>query len=98
MSMRIREVNSKDDMAKVIDDYITTGYRVKESGSNSALMQKKTWGGVLGIVAVIVGLLFSIFTIGISLLLLVYPIYAHYAADKVLVRIGEAPEQKAGTL
>jgi hypothetical protein len=98
--MRIREVNSKDDMAKVIDDYITTGYGVKESGSNSALMQKKTWGSAAGwIVSIVVALLLSIPTIGFSLLiLLVYPIYAHYTSDKVMVRIGEAVEQKAGTL
>lgn len=99
--MRIREVSSKDELAKVVDDYITTGHKVKEAGVNSALMQKKSWGSAAGwIVSIVVALILAIPTvfIGSIVILLAYPIYAHYAAEKVLIRVGSAPEMTAGTL
>lgn len=96
--MRIRECKDKDEMARLVDDFLTTGWKVKEQGAGSTLMQKKTWGGAFGLVAIVVGLLLSIPTIGISLLLLAYPIYAHFGAEKMLIRIGAAPETKVGTM
>jgi len=32
MATRIRDVKNEDDMQRVIDDFITTGYVVKEQG------------------------------------------------------------------
>jgi len=88
VSPRIREVNDKTEMDRVIDDFMTQGYTIKEQGANTALLKKRSWGSAAGwIIAIVLTLLLSIPTIGFSFLILVaYPIYAHYAAPEVLLR------------
>ena len=89
VSPRIRDVNDKDEMARVIDDFMTQGYSIKDQGTNTALLKKKSWGSAAGwIVSIIVALVLTVFTVGISWIIpIVYAIYAHYAAPEVLVRI-----------
>ena len=90
MATRIRDVQNQDDMNRVVDDFITTGYVVKEQGLNSTMMQKHTWGSALGwIVAIVVALIVAIPTLGIGtvIILVAYPIIAHKTASKVLLRV-----------
>jgi hypothetical protein len=85
---RIRDTANPDEAARVIDDFMTQGYVIKDQGINTTLLKKKSWGSAAGwIVAIIVALVLTVFTFGISWLLpIVYAIYAHYAAPGVLVR------------
>ena len=90
MATRIRDVRSKDDMQKVIDDFMTTGYVVKEQGINSTLMQKHSWGSAIGwIIAIVIGAILAIPTVGIGFVVVVvaYAVIAHVTAPKVLLRI-----------
>jgi hypothetical protein len=90
MATRIRDVKNKDDMQKVIDDFMTTGYVVKEQGINSTLMQKHSWGSAIGwILAIIIGAVLAIPTLGIGFVVVViaYAVVAHVTAPKVLLRI-----------
>lgn len=90
MATRIRDVRSKDDMQKVIDYFITTGYVVKEQGINSTLMQKHSWGSAIGwIIAIVIGAILAIPTVGIGFVVVVvaYAVIAHVTAPKVLLRI-----------
>jgi hypothetical protein len=90
MATRIRDVKDKDDMQRVIDDFMTTGYVVKEQGMNSTLMQKHSWGSAIGwIIAIVVGIVLGVFTVGIGFLVVViaYAVIAHVTAPKVLLRI-----------
>ena len=90
MATRVREVNSKDDMQRVIDDFITTGYVVKEQGINTTMLQKHTWGSAIGwIVAIILAFILAIPTVFISLAAvpIAYLIIAHYTAPKVLLKL-----------
>ena len=89
---RIRDTANPDEAARVIDDFMTQGYVIKDSGVNTTLLKKKSWGSAAGwIVAIIVALVLTVFTLGISWLIpIVYAIYAHYAAPEVLVRTAPA--------
>jgi hypothetical protein len=90
MSTRIRNVEDENDMQKVIDDFITTGYVVKEQGLNSTLMQKHSWGSAIGwIMALILGVIVGLFTVGIGFIVIVlaYAVVAHVTAPKLLLRI-----------
>ena len=90
MATRIRNVKDQDDMQRVIDDFITTGYVVKEQGINSAMLQKHTWGSAVGwIIAIILAFVLAIPTVFISVLVVpvAYLIFAHYSAPKVMLRI-----------
>lgn len=90
MATRIRDVRNKDDMQRVIDDFMTTGYVVKEQGMNSAMLQKHSWGTAIGwILAIVVGIILGVFTVGIGFLVVViaYAVIAHVTAPKVLLRI-----------
>ena len=88
VSPRIRDTKDKDEMARVIDDFMTQGYTIKDQGANTVLLKKKTWGSAAGwIVSIIVALILTVFTIGLSWILpIAYAIYAHYNAPEVLVR------------
>lgn len=88
VSPRIRDTKDKDEMARVIDDFMTQGYTIKDQGANTVLLKKKTWGSAAGwIVSIIAALILTVFTFGLSWILPVaYAIYAHYNAPEVLVR------------
>jgi tetrahydromethanopterin S-methyltransferase subunit F len=94
-SPRIREVQDKQDMQRVVDDFMTQGYTVKDEGMYTTLMKKKTWGSAVGIIlSIILGGIVAIFTVGLGLLIIpAYIIYAHYAAPEVLLRIARTQEQ-----
>jgi len=54
------------------------------------MMQKHTWGSAIGwIVAILLGIITGIFTVGIGFLVFVigYLVFAHYTAPKVMLRI-----------
>ena len=89
VSPRIRDVNDKDEMARVIDDFMTQGYSIKDQGTNTALLKKKSWGSAAGwIVSLIVALVLAVFTVGLSFIIpIAYAIVAHYNAPEVLIRI-----------
>ena len=89
VSPRIRDVNDKDEMARVIDDFMTQGYSIKDQGTNTALLKKKSWGSAAGwIVSLIVATVLAIFTVGLSYIIpIAYAIVAHYNAPEVLIRV-----------
>jgi hypothetical protein len=89
VSPRIREVADKAEMDRVVDDFMTQGFTVKEEGSSTVLLKKKSWGSAAGwIVSIVVALILAVFTFGISFVIpIVYAVYAHYNAPEVLLRI-----------
>ncbi len=40
VTARIRKFNSKSEMEKALDEYITMGYRVREQGESTILVRK----------------------------------------------------------
>jgi uncharacterized membrane protein YjgN (DUF898 family) len=89
MAPRIRDVANDKEMAQVTDDFMTQGYTIKEQGTQSTLLKKKSWGSGAGwIVSIVVAAILTIFTLGISWVIpIAYAIYAHYAAPEVLLRL-----------
>jgi hypothetical protein len=90
MGTRIRDVENRSDMQKVIDDFMTTGYVVKEQGLNSTLMQKHSWGSAIGwVLALVAGVVIGVFTVGIGFVIVViaYAVVARVTAPKVLLRV-----------
>jgi hypothetical protein len=98
VSPRIREVDNKEEMQRVIDDFMTQGYGIKEEGTATALLKKKTWGSAAGIIVslilmFVVGIVTIFYGFLVSWLIpVIYVIYAHYNAPEVLLRI-RAPQQ-----
>src|SRR5665647_356269 len=94
-SPRIREVQDKQEMQRVVDDFMTQGYTIKDQGMDTTLLKKKSWGSAAGvIVSIILGGIVAIFTVGLGLLIIpAYMIYAHYSAPEVLIRIARAQPQ-----
>jgi hypothetical protein len=95
VSPRIREVQDKQEMQRVVDDFMTQGYTIKDQGIDTTLMKKKSWGSAVGIiVSIILGIIVAIFTVGLGLLIIpAYIVYAHYAAPEVLLRTARAQPQ-----
>ena len=88
----------KEEMQRVIDDFMTQGYAIKEEGSDTALLKKKTWGSAAGIiVSLVLMIVVGVFTIFIGFLFswlipVIYVIYAHYNAPEVLIRVRAKPQ------
>ena len=95
VSPRIREVQDKQEMQRVVDDFMTQGYTIKDQGIDTTLMKKKSWGSAAGIIAsIILGIIVAIFTVGIGLVIIpAYIIYAHYQAPEVLLRTARPQPQ-----
>jgi hypothetical protein len=99
VSPRIRDVQDKQELQRVVDDFMTQGYTIKDQGMDTTLMKKKSWGSAAGIiVSIILGGIVAIFTVGLGLLIIpAYMIYAHYQAPEVLIRTAlqqpQAPPQ-----
>jgi hypothetical protein len=91
VSPRIIEVQDKQEMQRVVDDFMTQRYTVKLEGTESTLMKKKTSTKgitvslilmiVVGVGTLFIGFLFS------WLIPVIYVIYAHYNAPEVLLRV-----------
>jgi tetrahydromethanopterin S-methyltransferase subunit F len=97
VSPRIREVQDKQEMQRVVDDFMTQGYTIKEQGMDTTLMKKKTWGSAAGIiVSIVLMFIIDITIIGILfswIIPVAYVLYAHYSAPEVLLRTVQAQPQ-----
>lgn len=82
---RIRRVDGQKEMEKVIDDFITQGYKIKNQGERSTLMKKKTWGS--GGMHIVVAVLTLWWTLGIGNA--VYAIYKYLTAEEVQIKIDD---------
>lgn len=89
---RIRKTQSQREHDSIVDDFVTQGHEVIEQGERTTLLRKKSWGSFLG--HTIVALLTIWWTLGLGNL--AYALIAHYAAEKIMVRI-EDQEQTAAS-
>jgi hypothetical protein len=80
---RIRRVDTQREMEKVIDDFITQGYKVKSQGERSTLMKEKDWGSGGGHIAVAVLTIW--WTLGIGNL--AYALYKYFTAAEVQIKV-----------
>lgn len=80
---RIRRVDDEKEMDKVIDDFITQGYKVKSRGEQSAMMKEKDFGS--GGMHLIILIFLGWWTIGIANA--VYAAYKYFGADEVQIKI-----------
>jgi hypothetical protein len=78
---RIRKFNSKSEMERALDEYITTGYRVREQGENNILVRKHDNGNIIVIIV-----LFCCFVIPSIL----YVWYKRTHADTILMKVEES--------
>jgi len=95
VSPRITEVQDKQEMQRVVDEFMAQGYTVKLEGTETTLLKKKRWGSAVGIiVSIILGLFVGVFTLGIGFVIIpAYMIYAHYSAPEVLLRMVKVQPQ-----
>lgn len=82
---RIRRVDDQKEMEKVIDDFITQGYKIKSQGERSTMMKEKDWGS--GAMHVIVLIFLGWWTLGIANAL--YAAYAYWTSEEVKIQIEE---------
>jgi hypothetical protein len=82
---RIRRVDDTREMERVVEDFLTRGYKVKSDGQNSTLLKKKTWGSGSG--HLVVAALTIWWTLGIGNV--AYAIYKNLTAEEVQVKVEE---------
>ncbi|GAA0465361.1 hypothetical protein MUK72_00785 [Halococcus dombrowskii] len=83
---RIRRVDDQREMEKVIDDFVTQGYRIKEQGENSTMMKEKDWGS--GGMHLIVLVFLGWWTVGIANA--VYAAYKYFTGAEVKIQVEES--------
>jgi len=77
--VRTRTVNTRDELEKVVDEYVEKGYKVKNSSQESATVKERTVGSWL------IHLLLLIFTVGLGNI--VYLLYSWATADTVEINL-----------
>lgn len=91
MRSRIRKVRSEREYEEVIDEYVTTGYRIKERGEKTANLIKPNYGGVAS--HVLIFLLIGWWTIfAANIIWLIYNYYTN--SEEVLLKIISPHPQK----
>jgi len=80
---RIRRVDDEREMEKVIDDFITQGYKVKSRGERSTMMKEKSYGS--GFAHLIILIFVGWWTLGIANA--VYAAYKYYTGDEVQIKV-----------
>lgn len=82
-AVRVRKVTTQKALEEMVDDFITRGYAVESEGKRSVRLKYQTWGTGVG------HLLWALLTIWCTLGLgnLAYAIYAHSAAESVLIKL-----------
>jgi hypothetical protein len=87
---RLRKVKSKEELEERVDDYMTQGYEILEEGTLTTLLRKKSWGSAGGHVLCLIFV--GWWTLGIANA--IYAAIAHYAADKVFLRVEKKVQKK----
>lgn len=82
---RLRRVDNRQEFERVIDDYITQGYKVKSRGEMSAQLKEKDYGS-LGAHAVIF-IIFGWWTLFVANV--IYAAIKYSGADSVTVKINQ---------
>ncbi len=81
---RIRRVKDDSEREMVVDDFVTTGYRVVEEGAKTTLMRKKYYGN--WIIHLLLLLTTVWFTLGLANL--AYAGLAYFVlADEILIKV-----------
>lgn len=85
---RIRRVENRQEFERVIDDYITQGYKVKSRGEMSAQLKEKSYGSWAAhtIIFIVVGW-WTLFVANI-----VYAAIKYSGADSVTVKMDQRAE------
>lgn len=82
---RIRRVDDKREMEKVIDDFVTQGYKVKSQGQRSTMMKEKNFGS--GGIHLLILIFLGWWTLGVANAL--YAGYAYYTGDEVNIKVDD---------
>lgn len=83
VNTRIRKARSEREYEEVIDEYITTGYKVQDRGQKTAQLMDAKYGSVLSHIVIFI---FTFWTFCIANVL--WAVYNYYSnSDKVLVKL-----------
>ena len=80
---RIRRVDDEREMEKVVDDFVTQGYKIKNQGQTSTMMKEKDYGG--GAAHLIILVIFGWWTLGIANAL--WAAFKYFTSDEVKIAI-----------
>lgn len=100
---RIRRVESKDEKNRLVDEFYTRGYKIKENGEVNARLKKKEYGDaddhivifiLLLILATVIFNIAGLPPIGIWVVVIggniIYAIYCWYTAEEVLITLNNS--------
>lgn len=82
---RIRRVESRKEMERTVEDFLTRGYKIKDEGQESMMLKKKNWG--TGGMHVVIAVLTIWWTLGLGNV--AYAIYKYLTAEEVQVKVEE---------
>jgi hypothetical protein len=70
-------------MERVVEDFLTRGYKLKDEGQQSTMVKKKTWGS--GGMHIVVAVLTIWWTFGLGNV--AYAVYKYLSAEEVQIKI-----------
>jgi abortive infection bacteriophage resistance protein len=86
--VRIRKVDTQNQMEELIDEYITQGYKVEDRGQATAKLKKVQYGSLVG--HILIFIVFGWWTFLLANIL--YLIYSYMSGEEVLLKIRKVEE------
>jgi hypothetical protein len=83
--MRLRETESKKELRKVVDQYITEGYKIQSRGNNSVKLKKTEYGSFAAHILIFIVTAWWTFLLGN----IFYAAYKYITGEQVLVQLEE---------
>lgn len=80
---RVRRVESRKEMERTTEDFLTRGYKIKQEGQESTMLKKKNWGS--GGMHIVIAVLTAWWTLGVGNV--AYAIYKYLTAEEVQIKI-----------
>lgn len=81
---RVRKVDSNEKMEELVDDYVTTSYKIVSQGESTTQLKENGGFGTVG-GHIIVLLLTGWWTFGIGNL--IYGLIKYYSGERVLIKV-----------
>lgn len=100
---RLRRVDSQRELERVLDDFVTKGYKIQRQGQYTAKVKEKDWGDItnhafLALLTFIVGAI-TLYAAGASsagvwvlviVANLLYATHSWYTAEEVVIKVDES--------
>lgn len=86
---RVKQVDSRGEMERTVDEFVTRGYKIESRYESAVIIKKEDWGDIE--IHFLTAILTVWWTFGLANVL--YAVYKRITAEKIIIRIGDKAQE-----